>query len=255
MRVVTHQDWSATTCRRNDAAQGPQRLYPTNATSVEVLQLELHNDRVDLESPLRTIASPVEAEVLRVLAGADTEFGASQVHRLVDSGSAYGVRKALARLSETGLVTTTQHGNYSFWRGNRDHVLWPAVQAAVDARQTIIDRLQARLTEHGEVAAYLYGSFARRTAGPDSDVDVLVVHPDESPHDAILDIASDIGEAITTWTGNVGHVYSATRSELREALERGEPVALSIRGEAVTVVGPPFGRLLDQLGDGESACA
>lgn len=206
---------------------------------------------MDLESPLRTIASPVEAETLRVLAGADTEFTASQVHRLVDSASPYGVRKALARLTESGVVLSSTHGSSTSWRGNRDHVLWPAIESAVNARRELLDRLRRKFAERTELAAYLYGSFARRTATPESDIDILVVHPDEAlanggeaTPDDIVDFAYELSEAVLAWTGNEGQVFNATRSWLRDAITRADPVMMSIREDAVALVGPEFEQLL-----------
>jgi predicted nucleotidyltransferase len=199
---------------------------------------------MDLESPLRTIASPVEAETLRVLAGADTEFTASQVHRLVEAASPYGVRKALARLADSGLVLSESHGGSTLWRGNRHHVLWPAIELAVDARRELLDRLRRQFAERNELAAYLYGSFARRAATSDSDIDILVVYPDDAIQDSIIDFAHDLSEGILAWTGNEGHVYNATRSGLRDSIARADSVMMSIRHDAVPLVGPEFEQLL-----------
>ncbi|NQX34761.1 nucleotidyltransferase domain-containing protein [Herbiconiux sp. VKM Ac-2851] len=189
----------------------------------------------------------MEAEVLRVLAGADAEFSAPEVHRLVGSASQFGVRKALVRLSETGLVHSTTHGNSTFWKGNRRHVLWPAIEAAVDARRMFLDRLRSELAKRDGLAAYLYGSFARRSAGPESDIDILIVHPDDTSHDTIVDFAFDLGEKILAWTGNEGHLYNATRTVVRESVDAADPVIVSIRQDAVTVIGPDFEQLLRQL--------
>jgi predicted nucleotidyltransferase len=202
---------------------------------------------MDLESPLRTIASPVEAEALRVLAGADTEFSASQVHRLTESASPYGVRKALARLADAGLVLSTVHGNTTFWRGNRQHVLWPAIESAVDARQVLLGRIRDELAKRTGLAAYLYGSFARRSAGPESDIDILIVYPDDTSHDVMMDFAFHLSEQITAWTGNEGHLYNATRTWLHESIESVDPVVASIRQDAVTLTGPEFEQLLRDL--------
>ena len=202
---------------------------------------------MDLESPLRTIAPPVEAETLRVLAGADTEFSASQVHRLVDSASAYGVRKALARLTDAGLVLSATHGGSTLWRGNRQHVLWPAIELAVDARRELLDRIRGQFAEHNELAAYLYGSFARRSTTPDSDVDILIVYPDDVTHDAIVDFAHGLSDQIVAWTGNYGHIYNASRTWLRDSIDGADPVVMSIRRDAVTLVGPDLEQLLRAL--------
>jgi predicted nucleotidyltransferase len=202
---------------------------------------------MDLESPLRTIASPVEAEALRVLSGADTEFSASQVHRLIESASPYGVRKALARLADAGLVLSTVRGNTTFWRGNRQHVLWPAIESAVDARRVLLDRIRDELAKRNGLAAYLYGSFARRSAGPESDIDILIVYPDDTSHDAMMDFAFSLSEQIRAWTGNEGHLYNATRTWLLESTEGADPVMVSIRHDAVTLMGPEFEQLLREL--------
>lgn len=199
---------------------------------------------MDLESPLRTIASPVEAETLRVLAGADTEFTASHVHRLVEAASPYGVRKALSRLADSGLVLSESHGNSTLWRGNRHHVLWPAIEVAVDARRELLDRLRRQFAERNEVAAYLYGSFARRAATPDSDIDILVVYPDGATQDSIVDFAHGLSEQILAWTGNEGQIFNTTRSGLRDSIARADSVMMSIREDAVVLVGPEFEQLL-----------
>ncbi len=217
------------------------------------MHLELHTGAMDLESPLRTIASPVEAEVLRVLAGADTEYSAPQIHHLIESASPYGVRKALARLADSGLVRSTIRGKSALWMGNRDHVLWPAIELAVNARRELLDRIRSRFAERNELAAYLYGSFALRSATPDSDIDVLVVYPDDTADDEIVDFAHNLSEQIRLWTGNDGHIFNATRSWLRDWIERADPVAVSIRGDAVVLVGPAFEHLLRALDAEKSA--
>lgn len=199
---------------------------------------------MDLESPLRTIASPVEAETLRVLAGANTEFSASQVHRLVEAASPYGVRKALTRLADSGLVLSSVHGSSTFWSGNRHHVLWPAIELAVDARRELLDRLRGQFAEHNDLSAYLYGSFARRAATPESDIDVLVVYPNGASQDTIVDFAHDLSQQILAWTGNEAHIFNATRSWLRDSITRRDPVLMSIRHDAVTLFGPEFEQLV-----------
>jgi len=202
---------------------------------------------MDLESPLRTIASSVEAEVLRVLAGADADFSSSQVHRLIESASPYGVRKALARLADSGLVLSSAQGSWALWRGNRDHILWPSVELAVDARRELLSRLRGQFAEHNELLVYLYGSFARRSATPESDIDILIVYPDDVEHDALVDFAHDLSQQVLAWTGNQGHVNNVTRSWLRAAIDGGDSVVMSIRQDAVALIGPEFEQLIRAL--------
>lgn len=201
---------------------------------------------MDLESPLRTIASPVEAEVLRALAGADTEFTAPQIHRIA-SGSPFGVRKALARLADAGLVTANRVGSTQTWRANRRHLLWPAIEIAVDARIHLLDLIRQHVQRSEGVDAYLYGSLARRQSLPDSDVDMLLVFTDSHTPEQIADIAGDLSDNIHAWTGNPAQLFSVTRSELRELIREGGSIVRSFDSDAVPIVGPAFSQLRVEL--------
>jgi predicted nucleotidyltransferase len=202
---------------------------------------------MDLEAPLRTIASPVEAEVLRVLAGADTEFTAPQVQRLAATSSPYGVRKALARLAESGLVIPDRYGTTQTWRANRRHLLWPAIETATTARVRLLDKIRDEVQREDGLTAYLYGSLARHGATPESDVDLLLVFPDDRDSEQIVDSAHDLSDNIAAWTGNRGQIYSVTRSGLADMVRRGDSIVTSLRADAIPLVGPEFARLLLDL--------
>lgn len=202
---------------------------------------------MDLESPLRTLASPVESEVLRALAGADTEFTAPQIQRIASSGSPFGVRKALARLADAGLVTANRVGSTQTWRANRRHLLWPAVEIAVDARVRLLDLIRQHVQRSEGVDAYLYGSLARRESSPDSDVDLLLVFSDDHTPDQVADIAGDLSDDIAAWTGNPAQTFSVTRSELRELIREGGSIVRSFESDAIPLVGPTFLQLRSEL--------
>jgi predicted nucleotidyltransferase len=154
------------------------------------------------------------------------------------------VRKALARLADAGLVDSHRHGATHTWSANRDHLLWPAIEAAVNARTVLLDRIQHAVEQEDGLAAYLYGSFARRESSPDSDIDVLLVFPDDRDREHIIDVADRLGTSILTWTGNQGHINSVTRSEFADMVGRRDSIMTSLRADAVRVVGPEFGQLL-----------
>ena len=97
------------------------------------------------------------------------------------------------------------------------------------------------------MAAYLYGSLARREATSDSDVDVLLVFPDDRDTEHIIDFAHGLSGSIEAWTGNRGQIYSVTRSELADMVRRGDSIVTSLRSDAMSLVGPEFGRLLVDL--------
>jgi hypothetical protein len=64
---------------------------------------------------------------------------------------------------------------------NRDHVLAPVVEAAAGAAGTVEARITASVQGWTLPAAavVLFGSFARRDGHDTSDVDLLLVRPDE----------------------------------------------------------------------------
>lgn len=202
---------------------------------------------MDLESPLRTLASPVEAEALRVLAGADTEFTAAQVQRLAQSASPFGIRKALQRLADSGLVIADRYGSTQTWRANRHHLLWPAIEAAVDARSRLLDKIESLVRQEEGVDAYLYGSFARRESSPDSDVDVLLVFPDSYDNEEIIDVAYGLSTSIEGWTGNHGHINNVTRTDLADMVHRRDSLVESLRSEAIPLIGPDFDQLIREV--------
>jgi predicted nucleotidyltransferase len=190
---------------------------------------------MDLESPLRTLASPVEAEALRVLAGADTEFTAPQVQRLAESASPFGIRKALQRLADSGLVIADRYGNTQ------------TIEAAVDARSRLLDKIEGLVRQEEGVDAYLYGSIARRESSPDSDVDVLLVFPDSYDNEEIIDIAYGLSISIEGWTGNHGHINNVTRSGLADMVRRRDSLVESLQSEAIPLIGPDFDQLVREV--------
>jgi len=65
------------------------------------------------------------------------------------------------------------------------------------AKQEVIEEMTRRLVEFYEpVRIYLFGSEARNEAGPDSDLDFLVVVPDDTP-----EVTMRSGEVYTRLSG------------------------------------------------------
>lgn len=93
-------------------------------------------------------------------------------------GSEIGVRKAIARLVDQGIVTATKMGRNVVHELNRDHIAAPVADTLASLRNEL-RRLRETSTkwEVKPVYACLFGSAARRDGGPDSDIDLMVVHP------------------------------------------------------------------------------
>ncbi len=199
---------------------------------------------MDLSTPLRSLAPSLESAVLTVLAGTEAPLSASAIARLAEQGTRNGQAPVLARLVQHGLVSTVPGTTGPLYRLNREHLLAPAVLAAVGSRQVLLDRLRAALDELGPTLlhASLFGSVARREAGPHSDIDLLLVTTDDRPadwHDRMLELA----DRVRTWTGNALETVVLTREHLARTAGS-ESVVDAWLADGVTLHGPELVDLL-----------
>lgn len=199
---------------------------------------------MDLGSPIRSIAPGLDSAVLHVLAGTESGLSASQIALLAPRGTRVGLLPVLHRLIEHGLVLADPANRGSLYRLNRAHVLAEPVLMASRSRAAILDRLHDALAElqPGPVHASVFGSFARGEAGPDSDIDLLVVLPTAT--DTWVSAAQALEDQVLAWTGNRLELVMLTERRLCEVVEAGEPIIASWLEDAVAVHGPPFAALL-----------
>lgn len=60
-----------------------------------------------------------------------------QIVALVEDASEAGVRKALARLVEQGIVIEQRFGKRYAYLANAEHLLWPSVEGLFSARRLL----------------------------------------------------------------------------------------------------------------------
>jgi predicted nucleotidyltransferase len=121
--------------------------------------------------------SKTQQRVLRWLYGQPGRaFFANELIKLTASGSG-AVQRELARLHESGLVTSTRLGRQRMYRANPAapifqelHQIVLKTVGAADPIRAAITPLRSRLA-----AAMIYGSVAKGTDVADSDIDVLLV--------------------------------------------------------------------------------
>ena len=89
----------------------------------------------------------------------------------------------------------------------------------------------------------LYGSVARGDSRPDSDIDLLVVFPDDVPRGERDNFITNLGDNVRQWTGNDPQVYDLTHDQLRQQTAREDPIVASWKAEAITLVGPAIQEL------------
>jgi DNA-binding transcriptional ArsR family regulator len=192
---------------------------------------------MDFAHPLRVVSPTLDGDVLIVLAGADEEFSGRRLHRLVGHGSEPGVRKAVERLVDQGIVLRRQAGRANLYRLNRQHVSAEAIELLVEARSQLIAWLQEAIAswEILPCCAAVFGSVARNQAGPDSDLDLLVVrrsHVSEGD-DTWQSQLGSLQRSATTWTGNDARIIELGEEELAQA----EPLLVEVVREGLALFG------------------
>lgn len=202
---------------------------------------------MDLSAPLNSLVPTLDAAVLEVLAATESSLGVSQIQRLASRGARSGINRVLTRLVEHGLVLAEPTNLGHVYRLNRGHLLADSVLSAAGARREFVRRLTQACEELRPqvISAALFGSAARGDAGPDSDVDLLLVVDDEAQTDAWDDQLRDLEDRVLRWTGNRLECVVFTRSHLSVVVESGEPLVASLRNEAIPLTGQPLHTLLD----------
>jgi predicted nucleotidyltransferase len=183
---------------------------------------------MDLKLPISTVIPSLDGPVLQVLAHADEGLSGRQIHKLAGQGSVAGVRLVLQRLAATGLVHVDDGGNSLLYRLNRKHLAAPVVEFLADLRTALITRIADELTSWRirPVHASLYGAVARDDGDLDSDVELLLIRPDEvDTGDPLWDEqAGHLMQTIVDLTGNPAHVFELSRTELANHLATPTPI-------------------------------
>ncbi|HJP80036.1 MAG TPA: nucleotidyltransferase domain-containing protein [Pseudonocardiaceae bacterium] len=193
---------------------------------------------MELGRPLATITPTLDGDVLAVLARSDVTFTTGQLHRILTRNSEEGIRKVLARLVRQGIVYSDKVGNAFTYRLNRDHLAAEYVIGLANLQTKLLKRIEDRLESWTQPPVYaaVFGSAARGSMAADSDLDLLLIQPDDAD-DALWETqVSDLTAEVTRWTGNDARPLEFTASDLA-ARGRDEPVLSAVLDHGLTVAG------------------
>jgi predicted nucleotidyltransferase len=206
---------------------------------------------MDLNSPISTVVPSLDGPVLQVLAQAEDGLSGRQIHKLAGSGSVAGVRLVLQRLAATGLVHVDDLGNSLLYRLNRKHLVAPIVEQLANLRSTLIDRLADEISgwRIPPVHASVYGAIARGDGELDSDVDLLLIRPDQHAFDAVLweDQVGRLMQTVVDLTGNPAHVFELSQTELSDHLATEDPILNDWMHPSIQLTGLPLPTLLNHF--------
>ncbi len=206
----------------------------------------IYGGPVDFVHPVEAVIPGTQGRVLAVLAETTAELNLRTVARLADVSAAQ-VSRVLPGLVELGLVDRREVPPSSMFKLNRMNV---AARLVVELARSW-DRA---LTEMGVVAAelatpptsvILFGSFARRQADRQSDIDAVVVRPDGIHADDAewVDGVEHWCDAAQSVTGNAVEVIEVTQAEAADKLVSDRALWRDIARDGVVV----HGATLDQL--------
>ena len=194
---------------------------------------------MDLSAPLASFMNGLDAVTLRVVARSGAELSGRQIARLAGTGTPANVRLSLLRLVDIGLVTMVPAPHATMYSANRSHILWPAVEIAMNARQELNRRIAtfADASAPDGVTVALYGSVARGDSNKKSDIDLLVIFPDAVTIDGRDEFVTGLRDSVQLWTGNDAQIYDLTESALTRQREEGDPIIDSWATDGIIVFG------------------
>src|SRR5215217_2577946 len=136
---------------------------------------------MELSQPLSTITPTLDGHVLAVLARNDAPFTTGQLHQILPQHSQEGIRKVLLRLTKQGIVHSVRVGNTFTYRFNRDHLAAEPTAELALLQETFLQRLETLLKswQVSPVYAAVFGSAARGSMTVNSDLDLLLIRPDD----------------------------------------------------------------------------
>jgi hypothetical protein len=197
---------------------------------------------MEIQHPFRVVTPTLDGDVLSVLASATAEFTPPEVQRLIGDHSVDGVRRALARLVDQGVVGQQRSGNATRYWLNRDHLAAPAIIELATLQQQLIDRLRGLIESWAVPCEYaaLFGSAVRGTMTRSSDIDVFIVRSSNvDPESATWTGQTTAAvRAVAKWTGNDARILELDIHQATVGLVKHDPVLTTVRDEGIWLAGP-----------------
>ena len=145
--------------------------------------------------------SGTKQRVLGILYGhPNRSFYANELIKLAAIGSG-AVQRELATLAGSGLVSVKRVGNQKHYQANADSPIFSELHAIIQKTVGLADPLRQALQRMSDeiVAAFVYGSVAKKTDTANSDIDLMVIADDLSYgalFTALEDVAATLGRPV-----------------------------------------------------------
>jgi DNA-binding transcriptional ArsR family regulator len=195
---------------------------------------------VDFMRPIEAIVPGAQGRVLAVLAETTAELNLRTIAQLAGVSQAQASR-VLPGLVELGVVERREVPPASLFRLVPEHVAALALLDIARSTDFVLDEVGrlAGALPHPPLSVIVFGSFARREAGPDSDIDLVVVRPagldedDEAWSESIEGWRHDVRRL----TGNPVEVLEVSADEAASRLTGRSQLWTDIRRDGRVVHG------------------
>lgn len=203
---------------------------------------------MDFVRPVQAVVPGSRGRVLAVLAESTGDVNLRTLARLAGVSIAQ-VPRIMPELVQLGLVARRDVPPAAQFRLVPEHLATRAILQLARARDTTLRRM-------GELAASMpipplsivvFGSLARGTAGTDSDIDVVVVRPDDTSEDDEAWRAGADGwrRDVEALTGNRVDMVEVSVTEARARLRAGSGMWRAVRREGIRTHGLPVTALME----------
>jgi predicted nucleotidyltransferase len=201
---------------------------------------------VDFVRPVQAVIPGAQGRVLAVLVETSAELNLRTLSRLSGVSVAQASR-VLPGLVSLGLVERREAPPSALFRIVPDHVAVRAVLALSRARDLMLEeigRLAAKLPGP-PVSVIVFGSLARGDGGPESDIDVVVVRPNDVAEDS-----DDWRRGVEAWRVDVRRIAGASvdlvevgEADVARLLRTRRPMWRDVLRDGVVVYGIPLTEL------------
>ena len=212
---------------------------------------------MDYVHPVRAVIPGVQGRVLAVLAETTAELNLRTVARLADVSTAQASR-VMPGLVELGLVERREVPPSLLFRLSRENAAGQVVVSLASLYDTVLARIGEAVGQMPipPVSVIVFGSFARRAADRDSDIDVVIVRPDEVDSEDETWVAG-----VEQWrrdarsiSGNTVEVIEIELASAIKKLKSEGPLWTEIARDGLVVHGAPLptfggGRMLVDIAD------
>lgn len=196
---------------------------------------------MDYRRPIEAIVPGAQGRVLGVLARTEAELNMRTLAELAGVSPTH-VSRVMPRLVALGLVQRREIGSNSLFRMISHNLAARWIRALGSLHDRIIQELQdtSQMLDGLARNATLFGSFARGDMIPSSDVDILVIGPDDLDDPPWRDVLWVWQEHATQIVGNPVNLIEVTVDDAAPRLRHGQGMWGEILTEGIRLTGEPL---------------